>query len=155
MSKSLRRVARALEEAGLDIVPVEMAEGTKTARDAADAIGCEIDQIAKSIIFAANPDEVVLFITAGGRQVDPTKASAIAGSTLARADAAQIRAQTGFAIGGVSPIGLIKPVRSWFDPRLLEFDEVWPAAGTPRHVFSIQPEVLRSLVGSEVIEFTS
>lgn len=155
MSKSLKRVTRALLDAGFDITPTEMAEGTRTAADAAAAIGCAIDQIAKSIIFAASPDEVVLFITAGGNKVDADKASRLAGAPLTRADATQIRAQTGFAIGGVSPIGLIQPVRSWFDPRLLDFSEVWPAAGTPRHVFAIPPGELQSLTGAQPSDFIS
>ena len=154
MSKSLKRVTRCLHEAGLDITPTEMADGTRTAADAARAIGCEIDQIAKSIVFAAGVDAVVLFITAGGRQVDPAKASMLAGADLTRAGADQIRAQTGFAIGGVSPVGLTQPVRAWFDPRLLEFEEVWPAAGTPRHVFRIDPRDLLGLTGAQTADFT-
>ena len=155
MGKSLNRVTLALAEAGFDITPVEMADGTRTAADAAAAIGCEIDQIAKSIIFASSPDEVVLFITAGGRQVDVTKASALVGAPLTRADAAQIRAQTGFAIGGVSPVGLTAPVRCWFDPHLMDFAEVWPAAGTPRHVFAIDPRDLQALTKAQVADFKS
>lgn len=155
MSKSLKRVTRALADGGLNITPVEMADGTRTAADAAAAIGCDIDQIAKSIILAAGADEVVLFITAGGNKVDPAKASALAGTELTRADAAQIRAQTGFAIGGVSPIGLTRPVRSWFDPRLAEFAEIWPAAGTPRHVFPVSPSKLLQVTGAQISDFTS
>lgn len=155
MSKSLKRVKRALADAGLDITPTEMAEGTRTASDAAAAIGCDIDQIAKSIIFAASADEVVLFVTAGGRQVDPVKASALVGAELTRADATQIRAQTGFAIGGVSPIGLIQPIRAWMDPRLLDFAVVWPAAGTPRHVFPVNPQQLLRITYAQVFDFTT
>lgn len=156
MSKSLRRVTLALAEAGLDIRPLEMAEGTRTAAEAAAAIGCQLDQIAKSVVFeAAGSGEVVLFLTAGGRQVDPTKASALTGAPLQRAGAETIRAKTGFAIGGVSPVGLVAPVTMFFDPRLLDFAEVWPAAGTPRHVFAIPPAVLQQITGAQVADFTS
>ncbi len=155
MSKSLKRVTRALIEAGLDTSPMEMTEGTRTAADAAAAIGCEIDQIAKSIIFASGDDDVVLFLTAGGNRVDPDKASALAGATLARAGADLIRSRTGFAIGGVSPVGLIHPIRVWADPRLLDFDVVWPAAGTPRHVFRIEPQLLFDLVFAQISDFIS
>lgn len=154
MSKSLSRVMVALSEAGLKISPVEMTLSTRTAAEAAEAIGCDIDQIAKSVVFSADPSEVVLFITAGGSTVDPDKASALAGRRLTRATAPQIRTQTGFAIGGVSPIGLIKPVRSFFDPRLAEFDQVWPAAGTPRHVFPINPADLLHLSKAQIADFT-
>jgi len=154
MSKSLARVARALAEAGLDTRPVEMAEGTRTAAEAATALGCALDQIAKSIVFSgARSGGVVLFITAGGNRVDPAKASALAGEPLDRADAATIRARTGFAIGGVSPLGLIAPVPAWFDPRLSDFATVWPAAGTPRHVFAIAPADLLRISGAEVADF--
>lgn len=154
MSKSLRRVTRALAEAGLDIAPRELAAGSRTATDAAAALGCRLDQIAKSIVFhGIETDRVALFITAGGNQVDPARASALAGEPLVRATADQIRAQTGFAIGGVSPVGLISAVRCWFDPRLLDFDEIWPAAGTPRHVFSIQPRDLLQISGAKLSDF--
>ncbi|MEJ6394659.1 YbaK/EbsC family protein [Gymnodinialimonas sp. 2305UL16-5] len=155
MSKSLKRVKRALEEAGLAIEVVEMAEGTKTAAAAAQAAGCEIDQIAKSIIFRDEATgAAVLFVTAGGNQVDAAKASALAGAPLGKADAALIRAQTGFAIGGVSPVGHLNPIRAWYDPRLLEFDVVYAAAGTPNHIFAAAPEDLRVLAGADTADFT-
>ncbi len=156
MSKSLKRVIAALAEAGLETRPVEMAEGTRTAAEAAAAIGCALDQIAKSIVFhGSRSDEVVLFLTAGGGRVEPAKASALAGEPLDRATPEQVRAQTGFAIGGVSPLGLTGPVRMWFDPRLMDFAEVWPAAGTPRHVFAIGPAVLHRLTGAQLSDFTA
>jgi len=156
MSKSLNRVKRALEEAGVAAEVLEMAEGTRTAEEAARAAGCALDQIAKSIIFHAEATgDAVLFITAGGNRVDTAKASAVAGEPLGKADAGLIRAQTGFAIGGVAPVGHLLPVRAWFDPRLLAFDVVWAAAGTPRHVFAIAPDVLLRLSGAQEAEFTA
>ena len=155
MSKSLKRVTAALIDAGLSTRPVELAAGTHTAAEAAAAIGCEIDQIAKSIVFhGRESDEVVLFLTAGGRQVDPARASALAGEPLERATPDQVRMKTGFAIGGVSPLGLASPLRLRFDPRLMDFPEVWPAAGTPRHVFAINPRDLQRITGAELSDFT-
>ncbi|MEY1555859.1 YbaK/EbsC family protein [Yoonia sp. R2331] len=156
MSKSLRRVTRALSEAGLDVTPLEMSDLTRTAQQAADAVGCALDQIAKSIIFGGETSgEAILFITAGGQQVDPSKAALCAGEPLGKADAALIRAQTGFAIGGVAPVGHLNPIRAFYDPRLSDFDMVYAAAGTPRHVFPIAPTDLIRLSGAQVTDFTS
>ena len=114
-----------------------------------------LDQIAKSVIFAGQTSgQAILFITAGGNQVDPVKASAVAGEPLGKADAALIRAQTGFAIGGVAPIGHLHPITAYLDPRLTEFDVIYAAAGTPRHIFPIIPKVLLKISNSQVSDFT-
>ena len=154
MSKSLKRVRAALIAAGLpdEVVETPLA---RTAQDAATAIGCEVDQIAKSIIFADNEGRAVLFLTAGGTRVDDAKAAQVAGSPLGKADAALVRSQTGFAIGGVAPIGHVNPIRCWIDPRLMDFDRVWAAAGTPHHVFAIEPEDLDRLSGAQTADFTA
>ena len=105
MSKSLRRVKAALAKLGLENTIRETA-GATTAQMAADAMGCDVDKIRKSIIFQIGATgQVVLFITAGGQQVDRRKAEAIVGETLSKADATLIRTTTGFAIGGISPVG--------------------------------------------------
>lgn len=154
-SKSLARVERTLAAAGLDARILEMAEGTRTAADAARAAGCDLDQIVKSIIFRGEADgHVVLFLTAGGNRVDDAKASAVAGEALGKADADLIRAETGFAIGGVAPVGHLRPLRGYFDPRLLDFDVVWAAAGTPRHIFAAPPREILRLSGAEIADFT-
>ena len=156
MSKSLKRVLQALEAAGLEITPVEMADGARTAQAAADSVGCWLDQIAKSIIFRGqNSGTALLFITAGGNQVCTDLASALAGEPLGKADTALIRSQTGFAIGGVSPVGHLSPITAYFDPKLLEFDQVWAAAGTPRHVFRINPTDLLRISNAQAADFTS
>ncbi len=156
MSRSLDRVRRTLTEAGLETDIREMPGGTRTAAQAAAAVGCALDQIVKSIVFRGAADgHVVLFLTAGGRQVDPAKASALAGEALGPADAALIRAETGFAIGGVAPVGHLRPIRAWFDPRLLDFDLVWAAAGTPRHVFAAAPDAILHLAGAQTAVFTA
>ena len=154
MSKSLKRVRTALEAAGLAPDIREMPSETRTAQQAAEAAGCDLDQIAKSIIFRGKASgSAVLFLTAGGNQVDTARASAVAGEPLGKADAALIRAQTGFAIGGVAPVGHLTPIRAYLDARLLEFAVIWAAAGTPRHIFPIAPQVLQRLTRAATADF--
>lgn len=154
MSKSLRRVAGHAADLGLEIEIIEMQTPVKTAQQAADAVACHLDQIAKSIIFLAHKsDAPVLFLTAGGHRVCPNKASQVADEPLGKADAGLIRARTGFAIGGVSPIGHLNPIRCFIDPRLLEFETVWAAAGTPNHLFLIDSENLLTATNSVIADF--
>ena len=154
MSKSLARVVSALEAAGIPSSPLEMGD-CRTAQQAADAAGCALDQIVKSILFAGETSSrLYLFLTAGGNQVDAAKASALAGEPLGRADARQVRDVTGFAIGGVSPVGHLTPSPEFFDPRLLDFPVIWGAAGTPRHIFPIAPQDLLRITSARVADFT-
>lgn len=154
MSKSLKRVKLALAEAGLTIDVLEMPGETRTAQHAADAAACALDQIAKSVIFQGlNSGTAILFLTAGGNLVDDVKASAVAGEPLGKADAALIRAQTGFAIGGVSPVGHLNPIRAFMDNRLHDFSKIWAAAGTPRHIFPISPDDLMRISGAQIADF--
>ena len=163
MSRSLARVERTLAELGLPVRVIE-AGACRTAEEAAASVGCAVDQIAKSIIFRAegaaeagqdDAGHLVLFLTAGGNRVDPARASAVAGQRLGKADAALIRAETGFAIGGVAPVGHLVPIRVFWDKRLDDFDVIWAAAGTPRHVFAAAPADLRRVTGAEMAEFTA
>ena len=156
MSKSLKRVKAALEAAHEPVDVLEMSESTRTAEDAARAAGCQVDQIAKSIIFRGEETgHVVLFLTAGGNRVDAAKATAVAGQPLGKADADLIREETGFAIGGVAPVGHLNPVTAYFDPRLRDFPKVWAAAGTPRHIFAIAPDRLLAITGATEADFTA
>lgn len=155
MSKSLNRVRAALHAAGLDPDLRETALSL-TAADAAAALGCSVDQIAKSIIFRGETSgKALLFLTAGGNLVDGDKAAALAGETLGKADATLIRGQTGFAIGGVAPVGHLSPIRAFMDPRLADFEVVWAAAGTPHHVFSITPTDLERISNAQYADFTT
>ncbi|MEZ5913203.1 MAG: YbaK/EbsC family protein [Paracoccaceae bacterium] len=155
MSKSVKRVRAALLAAGLPDGIVEMPDETRTAEQAAAAAGCALDQIVKSIVFRGEATgHVVLFLTAGGNRVSPERAGLLAGEALGRADADLVRAETGFAIGGVAPLGHLAPIRSFLDPRLLEFDRVWAAAGTPRHIFPAEPRALLAATGATVGDFT-
>lgn len=154
MSKSLKRVRAALLAHGLADTILETGQAT-TAQMAADELGCTVDQIVKSIIFLGETSgNCILFLTAGGNQVDPLKATALAGEPLGKADAAVIRGQTGFAIGGVSPFGHLSTPRAFFDPRLMDFDQIWGAAGTPRHVFSAAPAKILEFSGAQLAGFT-
>lgn len=153
-SPSLARVRADAARRGLAIEPLRLDEGTRTAGDAARAWGCELDQIVKSIVFReAGSDRHLLFLTAGGNRVDPAKAEAVAGAPLAKADASSVRAVTGFAIGGVAPVGHLTPIETWLDPRLLDFPTVWAAAGTPHHVFAVAPDALLAATGARVADF--
>jgi prolyl-tRNA editing enzyme YbaK/EbsC (Cys-tRNA(Pro) deacylase) len=155
MSKSLRRVTEALQSAGHDITPQEIGDAT-TAQMAADLIGCSIAQIAKSIMFRGERSGAALiFVTSGANRVCDHRASALAGEPLGKADAALIRTQTGFAIGGVAPLGHLSPPRAFFDRHLLTFPMVWAAAGTPRHLFGIDPAQLLQISGATVEDFTA
>lgn len=155
MSKSLKRVQRALTELRIDTEIKELGLA-RTAQQAADVAGCHVDQIAKSMIFRGEESgQAILFLTAGGNQVDTAKASALAGEPLGKADAALIRSQTGFAIGGVAPVGHLNPIRAFVDPRLLEFPTIWAAAGTPHHIFEMDSTDLSRITSGQHADFTS
>lgn len=155
LSKSVTRVRSALAELGLPGDIVELSVSARTAADAAAAVGCEVDQIAKSMIFAADA-ELVLALTSGGNAVDSTKLAALAGATACgRAKPDDVRSVTGFAIGGVSPYGHLEPIRCWIDPRLLDFDTVWVAAGSPTTVFEVATSRLAETTGGTIADFTS
>lgn len=136
------RVVEAARARGLEIEPRRFPDGTKTAADAAAAIGVEIGQIVKSLIFAVDGDVVLAYVS-GANQLDEKKLAAAAGGLkCSRVDADTVRAATGFPIGGVPPFGHTTHLRIFIDPDLLEFDEVWAAAGTWNDVFGIEPHKL-------------
>ena len=149
-----RRVADAARELGLDIDVRTFPAGTKTAADAAAAIGVEVGQIVKSLVFVAG-SEPVLALTSGRNRVDPAKLAALCGAIDARkATADEVRAATGYAIGGTPPFGHPARLRCLGDPALVAFDIVWAAAGTPDSVFPIDPDELMRLAGARVAPFT-
>ncbi len=154
MSKSLKRVQAALSAAGVAVQIVQTPASARTAPEAAQAAGVALDQIVKSILFAGESGELYLFLTAGGQQVDLAKAAVLAGEALLRADGEVVRTVTGFAIGGVAPLGHLTPLPLWMDPHLMAFDQVWAAAGTPHHIFAIAPATLQSLTQAVVAPFT-
>jgi Uncharacterized conserved protein len=153
MSKSLARVAKAIEDSGLQAEILNPGP-SRTAEDAAAACGCALDQIVKSLIFQGEGGTIYLFLTAGGNRLDSDKASAVAGEALMRADANTVRNVTGFAIGGVAPLGHLTTPVIFADPRLKEFAVVYAAAGTPNHVFATEPGALFAACGATEAHFT-
>ena len=132
---------------------VELPRSTRSAPEAAEAVGCDVAQIAKSLVFrGAATDEPLLVIASGANRVSEEKLSGLAGEPIRKADADFVRERTGFAIGGVAPVGHTKPPRTWIDRDLLEYESVWAAAGTPRALFSIRSEDLVKVTGATVAD---
>jgi prolyl-tRNA editing enzyme YbaK/EbsC (Cys-tRNA(Pro) deacylase) len=148
---SVERVRAALLAAGHPDTITVFPDGTRTAIDAANAVGCTVAQIAKSIVFRAG-ERAAVVVTSGANRVDAKKASAALGVPLSRADADWVRLSTGFAIGGVAPIGHLAPPLLLLDQDLLALDPIWAAAGSPRHVFRTTPNELRRLTAALVAD---
>lgn len=146
---SVARVRAALLAAGHADTIAEFPEGTRTAADAAAAIGCTVAQIAKSIVFRAGEAPVVV-IASGANRVDAKKLAALLGVAVKRADADWVRGATGFAIGGVAPLGHTGTVRLVLDRDLLALSPVWAAAGSPSHVFRTEAGDLARITGALV-----
>ena len=146
------RVITAARDAGLEITTRRFPEGTKTAADAAAAIGVTVGQIVKSLVFGVD-NEIVMALVSGSNQLDEKKlALAAGGAKCSRVDADAVRAATGYPIGGVPPLGLATKLRIFMDPDLLQYDEVWAAAGTWNDVFPISPSDLVSASHGVVVE---
>lgn len=149
---SMARVIAAAEQLGLGIELRTMAQSTRTAQDAADACGCEVGQIVKSLVFEdARSGGLVLLLVSGSHNADLDYISDRYGLNLKRCDGRRVRNETGFAIGGVAPIGHLKPLPVYFDDALLAYDTVWVAAGRPDSVFEIGTRALAGAVQAEVI----
>ena len=151
---SVERVRAALLAAGHPDTIRAFPEGTRSAAEAAAAVGCAVAQIAKSIVFRGVPDpadpardRAVLVVASGANRVNPAKAACAGGMALRRADAAWVREATGFAIGGVAPLGHLAPPVVLVDRDLAAFDSLWAAAGSPTHVFATTPDELLRISG--------
>jgi prolyl-tRNA editing enzyme YbaK/EbsC (Cys-tRNA(Pro) deacylase) len=152
VSKAIERFLGAAEVLGHPVEVRRFPEGTKTAGDAARAIGCEVGQIVKSLVFVAG-DEPVLALTSGANLVDLDRLAALAGAAEARrANPEEARSATGFAVGGTPPFGHPERIRTFLDRDLLAFEEIWAAAGTPDAVFRTSPEELRRTSQAEVAD---
>ena len=148
-----QRIQEALDALGHDGRVREFPEGTRTVADAAAAIGCTVAQIAKSLLFrAAQSDRPVLVIASGINRVDERKIAAALGEPLAKADANFVREKTGFAIGGVPPLGHATLPVVFIDRDLLALAEIWAAAGTPTSVFPLRPSDLERLTGGTILD---
>lgn len=149
---SAEKVARALRAAGIEPAIIRMDRSTRTAADAARACGCSPAQIVKSLVFQGRKTGApVLVLVSGVNTVDLAVAAGQIGEDLRRADADTVRAVTGFAIGGIPPLGHATPMRPWMDRELLQFDQVWAAAGTPDCVFSVDPARLAESTGARML----
>jgi prolyl-tRNA editing enzyme YbaK/EbsC (Cys-tRNA(Pro) deacylase) len=151
LKESARRVQQALAAAGFDFQVREFPASTRTSAEAAAAIGCDVAQIAKSLIFCARASgRAVLVMASGANRVDEKAVGRLLGEKLERADADFVRTKTGFAIGGVPPVGHREAPVAFIDADLLALPEIWAAAGTPNAVFRLTPEALVALTGGEV-----
>jgi prolyl-tRNA editing enzyme YbaK/EbsC (Cys-tRNA(Pro) deacylase) len=148
---SVERVREALLASGHPDTIREFPASTRTAADAAAAIGCTVAQIAKSIVFRAG-ERAAVVIASGINRVDAAKVAAVLGVKLQRADGDWVRERTGFAIGGVAPLGHIAPPLIVFDRDLLALHPIWAAAGSPSHVFSTEAELLARITGARIAE---
>ncbi len=150
--KNVQRVIDAGAALGVEVRPRNFPEGAKTAQDAADAIGCDVGQIVKSLIFGVD-GEIVLAYVSGSNQLDEAKlAAAAGGDRCERVDANVVREATGFPIGGVPPFGHTTALRVFIDPDLLGYEEVWAAAGTWHDVFPMHPTSLVDAGAATVVE---
>jgi prolyl-tRNA editing enzyme YbaK/EbsC (Cys-tRNA(Pro) deacylase) len=153
---SAQTVQQALKSKGIDARVVVFPQSARTAKDAAAALGCEVAQIAKSLIFRRTDTNLpVLVIASGSNRVDEQLVSAYLNAEIVKADADFVRSSTGFAIGGVPPLGHRNPIQTLVDQSLLQHDLVWAAAGTPNAVFSLNPHQLVEITNGQVITVSS
>jgi prolyl-tRNA editing enzyme YbaK/EbsC (Cys-tRNA(Pro) deacylase) len=152
LSASAQRFQDALKGLGFTLQVVELPDSTRTAVEAAQAIGCQLGQIVKSLVFKAKRSErPILVIASGTNRVNERAIEALIGEPLGKADADFVRQRTGFVIGGVPPTGHSEPLQTFIDQDLLAFDEIWAAAGTPNAVFRLTPQDLLRMAGGEII----
>ncbi len=151
-NKSSERVKKALESHNFGLEIVQFDASTRTAADAAATIGCGVHQIVKSLIFKGKTSGDPLLIVASGiNRVNEKTVKSIIGEKLGKADADFVREHTGYAIGGVPPLGHIKKIKTFIDEDLLNYEELWAAAGTPNSVFRLTPTILQEITGGQVI----
>ena len=152
LSSSAQKVQEALNKHAISCQVVEMPQSTRTADDAAQAVGCQVGQIVKSLVFQGRQSHQPLLVaTSGANRVNEKKIAALIAEPLSKADADFVRIKTGFAIGGVPPVGHAEPLRIFIDEDLLQYDEIWAAAGTPRALFKLTPDELQKITGGQVV----
>lgn len=153
LSSSAQKVQMALNTLGLSLQVIELPGSTRTAVEAAQAVGCQVGQIVKSLIFKAKRSEQpILVIASGPNRVDEKKIEALIGEPLGKADADFVRQHTGFVIGGVPPVGHLEKLETYIDQDLLQYAEIWAAAGTPHAVFRLTPDDLVKITGGKIVE---
>jgi prolyl-tRNA editing enzyme YbaK/EbsC (Cys-tRNA(Pro) deacylase) len=152
LSSSAKKFQAILKDSNYDLQVIELPDSTRTAVEAAQAVGCQVGQIVKSLIFKAKRSQrPILVIASGNNRVNEKRIEARIGEPLGKADAEFVRTKTGFAIGGVPPLGHLEPPQTFIDQDLFQYEEIWAAAGTPHAVFRLTPQILHELTGGEVL----
>jgi len=152
LSPSVQKVQEALKALGFSNDVKELQSTTRTSADAAQAVGCSVGQIAKSIVFrATQTDQPVLVIASGSNRVNEKRIESFISQPLGKADADYVRKHTGFVIGGVPPVGHLETIEIFIDEDLLKYEEIWAAAGTPNAVFKLIPSDLVKMTGGRVV----
>jgi prolyl-tRNA editing enzyme YbaK/EbsC (Cys-tRNA(Pro) deacylase) len=152
LSSSAQKIQDILTETGLDLVVIEFPESTRTAQEAADRVGCTLGQIVKSLIFRGKTsNSAILVLTSGANRVDEKRISEYVGEKILRAEPEFVREATGFAIGGVPPVGHSTSLETFLDEDLMNYPVIWAAAGTPNAVFELTPNDLKTLCGGQIV----
>jgi prolyl-tRNA editing enzyme YbaK/EbsC (Cys-tRNA(Pro) deacylase) len=152
---SAQRVQQALAQLGLTCQVVELPASTRTVQDAAQAVGSTVGQIVKSLVFrGSRTDTPILVVASGANRVNEQRLAELVGEPITKADAAFVRAHTGFAIGGVAPLAHPSPLRTYIDTDLFHYDTIWAAGGTPNTVFALTPADLLTMTRGTVVTIT-
>ena len=152
LSSSAQKVQDLLTSQGFDCKVIEFTESTRTAQEAADRAGCSLGQIIKSLIFKGNTSHKPIFVlTSGANRVDEKRISEYASEPIIRAEADFVRTVTGFAIGGVPPLGHVQRMETYLDEDLLQYKTVWGVAGTPNAIFELTPDDLIKMTNGKVV----
>jgi prolyl-tRNA editing enzyme YbaK/EbsC (Cys-tRNA(Pro) deacylase) len=152
ISPTAQKFQEALNSLGYEFTVIEFTESTRTAQEAADRVGCTLGQIVKSLIFKGqSTGKPILVLTSGSNRVNEKQVSVYVGESIGRADAEFVRAATGYAIGGVAPIGYLQPMDTYLDEDLLQYATLWAAAGTPKAVFELTPDALQKMTGGKAV----
>jgi len=152
LSPSAQKVQDQIRALGFDYIVIEHAESTRTAQEAAERAGCELGQIVKSLIFKGKASgKPILVLTSGANRVDEKRLSEYAGEAVGRADADFVRTVTGFAIGGVPPVGHAQELETYLDEDFLQYGTIWAAAGTPNAIFELKTADLQKMTGAKVV----
>jgi prolyl-tRNA editing enzyme YbaK/EbsC (Cys-tRNA(Pro) deacylase) len=152
LSTSAQKIQDQLKSLGYDYMVIEHVESTRTAQEAADRAGCELGQIVKSLIFKGKESgKPVLVLTSGANRVDEKRISEYAGEAIGRAEADFVRSVTGFAIGGVPPVGHAQKMETYIDEDFLQYQTIWAAAGTPNAIFELKTSDLQAMTGGKTV----
>lgn len=152
LSPTAHKIQDLLNALGYSYTVIEHTESTRTAQEAADRAGCELGQIVKSLIFRGRTSgKPILVLTSGPNRVNEKRISEYAGEPIGKADADFVRTVTGFAIGGVPPIGHAQPMETYLDEDFLQFQTIWAAAGTPNAIFELKTEDLQKMTGGKIV----